>query len=724
MPAVSKTDNRKTIDTKLIALYTRLSKDDELQGESNSIAMQKKILEDYARKNGFTNIRHFTDDGWSGTRWDRPDFVRLMDEIEADNVSVLLIKDMSRLGRDHLRVGLCLEVLRDKDVRLIAVNEGVDTSKGEDDFMPFRNIIAEWHARDSSRKVKASIRSKGMSGQRLLSHPSYGYMCDPLDKNKWIVDPEASEIVRRIFKMTIEGKGPYDIARILQNEKVYCPSYHLALQNSGSTKHKNFDDPYRWWGASISSIIERMEYIGHTVNFKTYKNSYKDKKRRETPKDELAVFYNTHEAIIDSETWETAQRCRKTVRRIPKKAKEPNRLTGLLFCADCGGKLYHEFREATLTKTAKSNYMCSSYRKHTTECTIHFVASAIIEELILDTLQKVNGFVKDNEDEFIRLLTDTSVKQQEQATKTKRKLLASNQKRIAELDRLIRQIYEDKVNDKLSDKRFEKLSAEYEAEQEQLEQSTHELQGEISSIDEQSTRTDKFLELTRRYTDFAELTTSMLYEFIEKVVVHERVKGGRYSKYQKIDIYFNFIGMVELPSGFIDEYDEANREPELESWMRYVPSDSVFKPLGVYLEKQKEIYLLQVPKSPVPRNDTDATLNAPNSAKAMNTIEATNITSEQHQIHGNRKRHVRHEQGGLGELSNQNKHDNCHQHVIILTFAEIEVILGRPLTKSAYKYPSYWYPSKNRPASNVIFNAGFDVVRVDLVGGRLILGRT
>jgi len=653
MPGVSKTEN----NVKINALYERLSKDDELQGESNSIAMQKKILEDFARKNGYRNIVHFTDDGWSGTRWDRPNFVRLMDEIEAGNVESLLIKDMSRLGRDHLRVGLCLETLREKDVRLIAVNEGIDTSKGEDDFMPFRNIIAEWHARDTSRKIKASLLSKGMSGRRINSHPIYGYLRNPDDKENWIVDPDASEVVRRIFRMTIEGKGPYQIARTLQEEKVYSPSYYLAKNDAGQLQHKDFDDPYRWWGASVLHMVSRMEYMGHTVNFKTYKNSYKDKQRKHNSEENLAIFENTHEAIIDPETWETAQRCRKTIRRTPKKSAEPNRLTGLLFCADCGGRLYHEFREGTATKLPKRNYMCSSYRKHTTDCTIHFVASAVVEELILESLRDVCGFVKNHEEEFIQLVTASSSAKQEKLTKANRKSLTENQKRIAELDRLIRQIYEDKVNQKLSDKRFEKLSAEYEQEQDELEQSITTLQAEIDNSDEQATRADKFIHLTKRFTDFTELTTPMLMEFIEKVVIHERVKDGRYTKSQQIDIYFNFVGMLGLPESYLTESEDYEIS-ETDSWKRYVPKNSVFVPLGKFLEQQ---------------------------------------------------------------CKQQTKQQS--DHTLILTYAEIEDIIGRPLCASAYKHRSYWYPSKNRPASNVIFNAGFDVMKVDLKERLLMLIR-
>ena len=512
MPGRSETE-------KITALYERLSRDDELQGDSNSIVMQKKILEDFAHKNGFKNIVHFTDDGWSGTRFDRPSFMKMIEEIEAGNVGAVIIKDMSRLGRDYLQVGMYTEVLfREKGIRFIAVNDNVDSAKGDDDFVPFRNIINQWYARDTSRKVAASYRAKGMEGRRTSNHPLFGYLRDPNDKEKWIVDPEASDIVQRIFRMTLEGIGPYSIAATLQAEKLFSPSYHLAQKGVGNSKNKSFDDPYRWWGTTICYLLERVEYMGHTCSFKTYKNSYRDKHRKLADKADWKITENTHEAIIDPETWEAVQRCRKTARRIPKQAdkqeKLPNRLTGLVFCADCNAKMYHDYCKDAYHNHPRDTYFCSSYRKHTTDCTMHFVRSVVVEKLILETLREVVSFATTNEAEFVRLITETSSAQQEEMTKANRKKLTDSKKRIAELDRLIQKIYEDNINGKLSDKRFQKLSAQYEGEQEELEQATTDLQADIDSIDEQTARTDKFLELTRRYKDFSELTTPMLYEFV------------------------------------------------------------------------------------------------------------------------------------------------------------------------------------------------------------------
>lgn len=623
-------------DDKITAIYCRLSRDDELQGDSNSIINQKKILTDYAEQNRFTNVMYFVDDGYSGTNFERPDFKRMIALVEQDKVGVILIKDMSRLGRDYLRVGLYTEIMfREHSVRFIAVNNGVDSDKqGDNDFTPFLNIMNEWYARDTSRKVKASYRVKGMEGKHLANHPPYGYVKDPEDKNHWIIDEEAAAVVRRIFALTLEGLGPYQIASLLQEERVLSPSCYLARKGLGNKCNNEFTAPYRWWGTTVVYLLGREEYMGHTVNFKTNKASYKDKRRKHTAPEEQKRFENTQEAIIDPETWHTAQRIRKTVRR-PDNSGIPNRLTGLLYCAECGGKMYNE-RTETVKGKRKNNYLCSSYRKQTAACTMHFIRSAVVEELILQALREVSGFARDNEDEFVRLVMEKSSIQQEKTAKSYRKQIVKNEKRATELDVLFRKIYEDNANGRLSDKRFEKLAADYEAEQEQLERQIRQMQAELDSYQENTTRADKFLELVRKYKSFDELTTPMLNEFVEKIVVHERVKGYRYKTSQKVDIYFNFIGLVELP----------NEQPETELSMghtdrRYVPEGSSFEVLGQY-------------------------------------------------------------------LSQQNK------KTLTLSFSEIENIIGKPLCKSARTYESYWYPGTNRPISNVIYNAGYDIKKIDL----------
>lgn len=361
-----------TQPSKITVLYERLSRDDELQGDSNSIVNQKKYLEDYAKQQGFANVCHFTDDGVSGTRFDRPGFNRMMDEVSCGNVDVVVVKDMSRFGRDYLRVGLYMETLREYGVRLIAINDAVDSAKGDDDFVPFRNIMNQWYARDSSRKVTAQLRARGMEGKHTTNHPIYGYRKSSQDKNQWIIDDEAANVVRRIYALTIDGKGPYEIARMLESDKVECPSYYLSTRGIGTHQSRyNAAEPYLWRGTTIRYMLAKPEYAGHTVNFRSYKESYRDKRAKHNPKENWVIFENTQEPIIDQHTWETAQKCRKTVRRTDTWG-EANPLTGLLFCADCGSKLYNHrgsggwqrdwFGKATdKRRPLRDEYTCSLY---------------------------------------------------------------------------------------------------------------------------------------------------------------------------------------------------------------------------------------------------------------------------------------------------------------------------------------------------------------------------
>jgi len=455
--------------------------------------------------------------------------------------------DTSRLGRDHLRVGLLIETLRQKGVRLIAIGDNVDTARGEDDFLPFRSIMNEWHARDTSRKVKAIYRAKGTNGKHTSSHALYGYVKSPDDKNQWIIDPAAADVVRRVFQMTLEGCGPYQIASILQAERIPCPSYYLAQKGMGNSKNKDFDDPHRWWGTTVQYILGRTEYMGFMVNFKTHKSSFKDKHRKPTPADQQVVFEGKHEAIIDPETWQTANRIRENAkRRRPDSHGEPHPLTGLLWCADCNAKLYN-VRGTTTQGNAMDKYVCSSYTKHTTECTPHGVQADAVKELVLEALRKVCTYAKENEAEFTRQINETFAAQQAGNVKAQRKKLAASEKRRAELDRLIQRIYEDNVAGRITDKRFEVLSVEYEYEQSGLEQEIAELQAGIDNFDDSAARAANFLELTRRYRDFAELTAPMLHEFVRKIVVHERAeKNVRYTT-QVVDIHLSFIGRYAPP---------------------------------------------------------------------------------------------------------------------------------------------------------------------------------
>lgn len=553
--------NRQTGNDKITALYSRLSRDDESIGDSLSIVNQKAMLEKYAAQNGFSNIVHFSDDGFSGGNFDRPDWKRLIEEIEKGNVGTVISKDMSRIGRDYLQTGFYTEVFfREKGVRFIAIANNIDSQNRESgEFAPFLNIMSEWYLRDASRKVKASHRARGMSGKRLTFRAIYGYMTDPQDKEKWIIDPVAAEIVKRIFDLTIEGKGPTQIAHILHDEKVERPSYYLyqkgIVNYADSYDHSH---PYAWSTNTIAHIIERPEYMGHTVNFRTYKDSYKDKQAKENPKENWVIFENTHPAIIDPETWETAQRLRKTKRRTDH--GEANPLTGLVFCADCGAKMYNHRQPYPTTQINKKGYVCnrppkdvytcSTYnltgRRFDRKCTSHQIRTVVLRELALDAIKSVSSFVKENEAEFVKQVRESSAVQQEDAAKSHKRRIAKEQKRIAELNTLIRRIYEDNVNGKLTDKRFELLSTEYEREQAELEQSIGRLQAELNSFHADSARADKFIEIVKKHTDFSELTPQMIAEYIEKIVVHEADKSSG-ERQQRVDIYLNFIGKFEVP---------------------------------------------------------------------------------------------------------------------------------------------------------------------------------
>jgi len=440
-----------------------------------------------------------------------------------------------------------METLRQKNVRLIAIGDNVDTAFGEDDFMPFRNIFAEWHARDTSRKIKAIYKSKGMNGKHTASHALYGYVKDESDKNQWLVDPDAAETVRRIFRMTIESKGPSQIATILEAERVPSPAYYLAQKGMGNGKNKEYADPYRWHGTTVCYILERVEYLGHMVNFKTYKANFKDKQRHKTPTDQLVIYENAHEQIVDTETWETANRIRHNAkRRRLNDYGEANPLTGLMYCATCNAKLYNE-RGFTAKGKWKDLYVCSNNRKRTSSCTAHRIRTDTVKELVLETLRAVSEYARNNEADFTRQVNEMFSAQQAGSIKSQRKKLNASQKRRDELDRLIQRIYEDMVAERITDKRFEVLSVEYEREQAELEQAIAQLQTEVDSFEDSAARADNFLELTRRYTDFTELTAPMLHEFVRKIVVHERAEKNKQFTTQKVEIHLNFIERFSPP---------------------------------------------------------------------------------------------------------------------------------------------------------------------------------
>ena len=531
---------------KITPLYERLSRDDELQGESNSISNQKQMLEDFARRNGLPNPTHFTDDGISGTRFDRPGFLAMMEEVEAGRVEAIVIKDMSRLGRDYLKVGQVMEVLRQRGVRLIAINDGVDSLKGDDDFTPFRNIMNEFYARDTSRKIRSVFKSKGMSGKHLTGTVIYGYLWDE-KREHWLVDEEAAEVVRRIFSLTLEGYGPYQIACKLSADRIEIPVVHLARFNEGVNRSKPVKDPYGWGSSTIVNILKKREYLGHTINFKTRKH-FKDKKSHYVSEDEWTIFENTHEAIIDQQTFDLVQKIRSNVRRYPNGWGEAAPLTGLLYCADCGGKMY-----VHRTNNGKriSQYTCSNYTKVPcgTLCpTQHRINESAVLTLVSDTLRAIAEYSKNDRTEFIHTVQETQVAQQSADISKKRRHLATAQKRAGELEKLICKIYEDNALGKLPDTRYKALDAQYAKEQDALEIEIAELEKAVTGYEQSQKSAEKFIALIDKYENFDTLTNTMLNEFVEKILVHERSRKGSQDTTQEIEIYFNFLGRYIPPS--------------------------------------------------------------------------------------------------------------------------------------------------------------------------------
>ena len=545
---------------KITALYERLSrddfgKDDDQQRESNSISNQKAMLEEFAARQGFTNIVHFTDDGISGTCFDRPGFLAMMKEVEAGNVEYLCIKDMSRMGRDYLKVGQIMEILRQRGVRLIAINDGVDSARGDDDFTPFRNIMNEYYARDTSRKIRSTFQSKGKSGKHLTGTVIYGYLWNEA-RDQWLVDPEAADVVKRIFAMTIDGYGPYQIASKLKSEKVLIPSAYLAQHGEGVNKNKTFKDVYGWGSSTICNILEKREYLGHTINFKTRKH-FKDKKSHYVPEDEWTIFENTHEAIIDQQTFDLVQKIRGNVRRYPDGWGEAAPLTGLLYCADCGGKMY-----VHRTNNGKriSQYTCSQYSKVPVGklCTTqHRINEDVVLSLVSEMLKAIAEYAKHDRAEFVRVVQEAQSSQQTAEVRKQRTRLATAKQRVSELEVLLCKIYEDNILGKLSDSRYATLDAQYEKEQSELTAEISVLEKAVKSYEKHEKDADRFIALIDKYENFDKLTIAMLNEFIEKILVHERDRKGSIQTTQEVEIYFNFVGRFVPPA-----FGEVELTPE------------------------------------------------------------------------------------------------------------------------------------------------------------------
>ena len=522
----------------ITALYCRLSQDDKQEGDSNSIINQKKILKKYALDRGYTNIQFYIDDGVSGTTFNRAGFQSMIADVETGKVKRVIVKDMSRLGRDYLQVGMYTEIFfPEHDVHFIAVNDGVDSNQEDNEFTPFRNIINEWYAKDTSKKIRAVKRSKGMAGEHIGSHPPYGYMKNPENKKEWIIDEEAAEVVREIFRLCVGGYGPTQIANILTERKILCPTYY-ALEKGGKPRTALPADKYTWNGPVVAKILDRMDYLGHTVNFKTHVKSYKVHKTIYNSPDQWKVFEGTHEAIIDKETFEIVQKIRAGKRR-PTRMGEMPMFSGLLYCADCGRKL--SFHRKADEPAEKHHYLCENYRSNTANCTMHYIRNVVVERIVLENLKEVIQYVSNYEDEFVRMIMDSDMRQRNRELSQKKKRLAEIQKRIGELDTIFQRIYEDNIIGKLSDERFMKMSKRYEDEQHTLQTEADEIQSELQQEEKKSVDVKRFLAIVKKYTDLTELTPEILREFIDKIIVHAPDKSsGR--RLQEIEIIYNHIG--------------------------------------------------------------------------------------------------------------------------------------------------------------------------------------
>ncbi len=536
----------------ITALYCRLSQEDALDGDSNSIINQKAILSKYADDNNYPLPKFNIDDGWSGTNFERPSFKEMIKDIEAGKVKTVIVKDMSRLGRDYLKVGYFSEIFfPDNDVRLIAINDGVDSFKGDNDFTPFRNLFNDFYAKDTSKKIRAVFKSKGMSGEH-LGQPIFGYMKNPDNKKQWIIDEPAAEIVRKIYDLCVDGKGPTQIAKILRKEKILTTKFYYA-QAKGKPLP---DNPYHWNENSVIHILERMEYTGCTVNFKTYTKSYKLKKKLENPKENWAIFYDTQEPIISKEQWERVQELRQNKRRNTKTNKQ-GLFSGLIFCADCGSKLH--FATCKRFDSTQDHYRCSQYKGNTGSCTVHFIREETLKKIVLSQIFEVTAMMYDNADKFFNLVAKQQLDEQVKEIQNKKKQIAKFQKRIAELDKIFKRIYEDDITGAISHERFLKLSAEYEAEQKELQKQVSIFEEETSNFDRQQIDFKQFYEIVKKYVGIKELTPTIVNEFIKKIIVHAPDKSSGH-RVQKIQIIFNFIGEFTPQKEFIPDKKEIPQD--------------------------------------------------------------------------------------------------------------------------------------------------------------------
>lgn len=543
----------RTTEEQWTALYCRLSCDDDLQGDSNSIRNQKMLLKQYADEHKLRNVRFYVDDGYSGSNFDRPDFQRMIRDIDEGKVSTVIVKDMSRFGRDHILVGYYTKYyFAEADVRFIAVYDQVDSETNpDDDITPFKNILNEMYAKDCSKKIKAVMKAKGNAGKHLATHPPLGYKKDPNDKEKWVIDERGAETVREIFSLCMNGYGPTQIARILTERKIDTPVVYFH-KHGLPTPAKLREDSEIWDQKSVARILENVEYTGCTVNFKTYKKSYKSKKRIKLPQEDWLIFENTQEVIIDRQTFDSVQKIRQCKRR-PSRMGEMSSLSGMVYCADCGKRMY--LCRCTTMKQAEY-FNCSTYRKKKKNlCTSHQITVKAVETLLLDDLKRTLRFAQSQKEEFLRMLEENSEVKTKQEIKENLRELSAAEERIKALDKIIQSLYEDKVAGILSEERYLKLSDTYETEQADLTEKAQTLKAEIEKDKKEKDEILDFLCLVEKYSSIEELTPEIIRSFVDRIIVHEKRKeNGHYR--QEVEIVYNFIGAVEFPD-FLDddEYD-------------------------------------------------------------------------------------------------------------------------------------------------------------------------
>lgn len=532
----------KETDTGITALYCRLSQDDGNVGDSDSIINQKKILAEYAERNGYTPYQFYIDDGFSGTNFERPQFKQMIEDAKKGTVKRIICKDLSRFGRDYIKVGLYTEfIFPDKDIHFIAVNDDVDSNVQKDnDLAPFKNLFNEWYARDTSKKIKAVKKAKGLAGEHMSCVAPYGYRKNPDNPKEWLIDEESAEVVREIFRLCVDGYGPRRIANILTERKILIPSAY-ALEKGYAVRNIIPKNPCQWSSTVVVNVLERMDYLGHTVNFKTHRKSYKQKKKIENDKSEWKIFENTHEPIIDKSTFDIVQKIRAN-RKRPTKMGEMPMFSGILYCADCGKKL--SFHRRANDPDTKHNFVCSNYRSDTHNCSMHYIRNVVVEQLVLENLREVVSYVKAYEDEFVQMVMDADIKQKSKELAKKKRVLSDKEKRYTQLDGLFQRIYEDNVSGKLSDERFVKLSQGYEAEQKDLQSEIEALRMELSQEKQQSVNVKSFLSTVKKYTEIPELTSEIVHEFIDRIIVHEADKSSG-KRIQEIEIIYNHIGVFD-----------------------------------------------------------------------------------------------------------------------------------------------------------------------------------